>query len=104
MQTQKDHVEAYSFLIGRMTSALVLGDASFLEVPARRAWIGLLIGLALAVLTALGFFVFGLFVPAHKPQIQLSPGTGVPIQSATYRYLEHHPASGVPFTGPIWKG
>ncbi|WP_020660763.1 type VII secretion protein EccB [Amycolatopsis benzoatilytica] len=64
VQTQKDHVEAYSFLIGRMTSALVLGDASHLEVPARRAWVGLLVGLALGVLVAVGFFVYGLI--AHR--------------------------------------
>ncbi|MFF0146455.1 type VII secretion system ESX-1 transmembrane protein B [Amycolatopsis sulphurea] len=60
MQTQKDHVEAYSFLIGRMTSALVLGDPSHLDVPARRAWIGLLVGLLLGLLIAVGFFIYGL--------------------------------------------
>ncbi|ATY13365.1 MULTISPECIES: type VII secretion protein EccB [Amycolatopsis] len=60
VQTQKDHVEAYSFLIGRMTSALVLGDASHLDVPARRAWVGLLVGLVLGLLIAVGFFVYGL--------------------------------------------
>ncbi|GAA3558655.1 hypothetical protein GCM10022222_47750 [Amycolatopsis ultiminotia] len=64
VQTQKDHVEAYSFLIGRMTSALVLGDASHLDVPAKRAWNGLLIGLVLSVLIAIGFFVYGLL--AHR--------------------------------------
>jgi hypothetical protein len=66
VQTQKDHVEAHSFLVGRMTSALVTGDDSFLEVPARRAWKGLIIGAVLGVLVVAGFFVFGLIVPAHK--------------------------------------
>ncbi|MFD9958325.1 type VII secretion protein EccB [Amycolatopsis sp. NPDC058986] len=62
MQTQKDHVDAYAFLIARMSAALVTADDAFREEPARRAWKGLLIGAALAVLGGLGFFVFGLFV------------------------------------------
>lgn len=78
MQTQKDHVEAYSFLIGRMTSALVLGDASHLDVPARRTWTGLVVGAALSVLIGAGFFIFGLIthhaaaktaVPAAPPAV-----------------------------------
>lgn len=60
MQTQKDHVEAYSFLMGRMTAALVTGDASYLEVPARRARTGLVVGALLAALITVGFLIFGL--------------------------------------------
>ncbi|MGH8921393.1 MAG: type VII secretion protein EccB, partial [Actinomycetes bacterium] len=79
VQTQKDHVEAYSFLIGRMTSALVLGDASHLDVPAKRAWTGLLLGVALDVLIAVGFFVYGLIVH-HAGGAPSAPvgGTGGP--------------------------
>lgn len=72
VQTQKDHVEAYSFLIGRMTSALVLGDASHLDVPAKRTWNGLLIGAAVAVLILIGFFVFGL-IAHHTGQAPTAP-------------------------------
>jgi hypothetical protein len=85
VQTQKDHVEAYSFLIGRMTSALVLGDAGYLEVPARRAWTGVLIGIGLAVLTAAGFFIFGLFKPLPKPQIPTTPTGGTTVHGAAYQ-------------------
>jgi hypothetical protein len=60
VQTQKDHVDAYAFLIGRMTSALVLGEPSHLEVPAKRTWTGLLVGAALALLIVIGFFIYGL--------------------------------------------
>jgi hypothetical protein len=73
VQTQKDHVEAYSFLIGRMTSALVLGDASHLDVPAKRTWTGLLVGAALAVLIVLGFFVFGLIAHHTGHAVQVTP-------------------------------
>jgi Type VII secretion system ESX-1, transport TM domain B len=67
VQTQKDHVEAYSFLMGRTVSALVLGDASQVEVPARRAWNGLVIGAAVAALIATGFFVYGLLLHFTAP-------------------------------------
>ena len=60
MQTQKDHVDAYSFLIARLTVALVTGDANHVDVPARRAWMGLLIGTGIAALTVAGFLLFGL--------------------------------------------
>jgi len=70
VQTQKDHVEAYSFLMGRMTSALVAGEASYQEAPARRARNGLVIGAVLALMIAIGFFVFGLIVHFSKPQAQ----------------------------------
>lgn len=67
MQTQKDHVEAYSFLMGRTMSALVVGDASHAEVPARRAWNGMVIGAALAALIVIGFLLYGLILHFTKP-------------------------------------
>jgi hypothetical protein len=67
VQTQKDHVEAYSFLIGRMTAALITGDASYREVPAKRTWTGLLIGVALAALIAGGCVIFGLIEHSRSP-------------------------------------
>lgn len=75
MQSQKDHVDAYAFLIARMTSALVVGDANHPEAPARRAWLGVLIGTGVAVLAVVGFFVFGLI--AHQHSTSAGVGTGV---------------------------
>lgn len=63
MQTQRDHVHAYQFMVNRMTSALVVGDPGAFEPPARRAWMGLVIGIVLGVLVTAGFWVFGLIVP-----------------------------------------
>jgi hypothetical protein len=70
VQTQKDHVDAHAFLMGRMTSALVIGDADHPETPAKRAWTGLLIGLVVALLIAAGFFVFGLIASSKQSQSQ----------------------------------
>lgn len=63
MQTQKDHVHAYKFLIERMTTALTVGDPSNMEPPTRRGRSGLLTGALLALLIVIGFGVYGLIVP-----------------------------------------
>jgi hypothetical protein len=60
MQTQKDHVHAYAFQAGRMSAALVTGEAAYLEVPARRAKLGIIVGIAVSALIVVGFFLFGL--------------------------------------------
>ncbi|GAA4826684.1 type VII secretion protein EccB [Saccharopolyspora rosea] len=70
MQTQRDHVHAYQFLMDRLSSALVLGDPASAEVPARRARVGLTIGLVLAVLISIGFGVYGLLVPGGNTSWQ----------------------------------
>lgn len=70
MQTQRDHVHAYQFLMGRMSSALVLADPASAEVPAKRAKTGLIIGVVLALLIGVGFGVYGLFVPGGSKKWQ----------------------------------
>jgi hypothetical protein len=89
VQTQKDHVEAYSFLIGRMTAALITGDASYREVPAKRTWTGLLIGVALAALITGGFVVFGLIEHSRSPVPAPAPSGSV-----IHHVTAAHPVSG----------
>lgn len=63
MQTQRDHVHAHQFQMGRMSSALVLGDPTSAENPSHRAMIGLIVGTILALLLGGGFAVYGWLVP-----------------------------------------
>jgi len=63
VQTQKDHVHAYQFLMHRMTTALVVGDPSNMELPTRRGRSGLITGAVVALLVVIGFGVYGLIVP-----------------------------------------
>lgn len=63
MQTQRDHVHAHTFMMGRLSSALTLGDPTSAEIPGKRAQNGLLIGIVLMVLVVAGFAVYGWIVP-----------------------------------------
>ncbi|SDM81408.1 type VII secretion protein EccB [Allokutzneria albata] len=63
MQTQRDHVHAYQTLVGRMSAALSLGDTNYAEPPARRALLGMVFGVVLALLVGVGFWVYGLINP-----------------------------------------
>nr|WP_269461084.1 type VII secretion protein EccB [Actinoplanes derwentensis] len=63
MQTQRDHVHAHQFMMGRLSSALVQGDPSTAEIPGRRALTGLAFGVLISVLVVAGFAVYGWIVP-----------------------------------------
>ncbi|XVS67706.1 type VII secretion protein EccB [Actinosynnema sp. CA-299493] len=73
MQTQRDHLHAYQTMVGRMSSALLLGDTSHGEPPARRALFGLVMGVVLALLIGVGFGVYGLIKPGGS-QAWRKPG------------------------------
>jgi len=86
MQTQRDHVHAYQFMVRRMTSALVAGDPSALEPPARRSLTGLVIGLVLGLLVAVGFGVFGIIVPGGN-YVWQEPGAILVEEETGTRYV-----------------
>lgn len=76
MQTKRDHVHAYQALVGRMSAALMLGDTNYSEPPARRALLGLVFGLVLALLIGVACWVYGLINPGgstvwKKPNVIL---------------------------------
>ncbi|GAA3464470.1 type VII secretion protein EccB [Saccharothrix longispora] len=73
MQTQRDHLHAYQTMVGRMSSALLLGDTSHGEPPAKRALFGLVMGIVLALLIGVGFGVYGLIKPGGS-QAWKQPG------------------------------
>ncbi|GAA4806756.1 type VII secretion protein EccB [Streptomyces ziwulingensis] len=63
MQSRRDHVHAYQFATGRLAAALVTGEPATGEPPARRSVVGVVIGVALAVLACAGFAIYGLIKP-----------------------------------------
>ncbi|MDX8149472.1 type VII secretion protein EccB [Lentzea sp. BCCO 10_0061] len=89
MQTQKDHVHAYQFLMQRMTTALVIGDPSSAEHPLGRGRSGLITGAVVALLIAIGFGVYGLIVPGGNTAWQRKGAILVEKESGSrYVYLD----------------
>jgi hypothetical protein len=95
MQTQRDHVHAYSFLMGRMSMALVLGELSGPDIPAQRARRGFLIGILIALLIMLGFFLYGLIMYQRAPKA--APPAAVQQQQA----VRPQAMGGAPLVGPM---
>jgi type VII secretion protein EccB len=83
MQTQRDHVHAHQFMVGRLTAALVIGDPSTAEPPARRVWFGVLCGIIAAVLIAVAFWVYGLISPGGNTSWMKSGAVVVEKESGT---------------------
>jgi type VII secretion protein EccB len=62
-QTQKDQLQAHSFLVSRLRSALLSHDPDALETPTRRFSVGAFAGVCIAVLILAGVGVYGLIRP-----------------------------------------
>lgn len=89
MQTQRDHVHAHTFMMGRLSSALVEGDPTGAEIPGRRAQTGLLVGVILLVLVVGGFAVYGWIVPGGSKAYRQAGAILVEKETGTrFVYLE----------------
>jgi type VII secretion protein EccB len=86
MQTSGDHVQAHQFMTRRLVSALVTGDVSGNEMPARRAALGLFFGILAALLTMGGFWLYGLLSPGGNSAWR-QPGSIVLEKETGNRYL-----------------
>lgn len=86
MQTQRDHVHAHQFMMGRLGSALVEGDPSSAEIPGRRALNGLVLSLLLVVLVVGGFAVYGWIVPGGSSAFR-RPGVILVEKETGTRYV-----------------
>jgi type VII secretion protein EccB len=63
VQSRRDQVEAQSYVLGRLTSALVSAEPDAPETPHRRTVTGIVCGILVAALVAAGFAVYGFLVP-----------------------------------------
>jgi type VII secretion protein EccB len=89
MQSRKDQVQAYFFVVGRLVAAVTHGHPDALTTPNRRTATGTVLGVLLALLLVAVFFILGLFIPGgnnawRKPgAIVLDSDSG-----ARYVYLD----------------
>jgi len=63
MQSRKDQVQAYFFVVGRLAAAVTHGKPDVLQAPNRRLNAGTVLGFMLAVLLMAIFGIYGIFVP-----------------------------------------
>ncbi|MDR7277297.1 type VII secretion protein EccB [Catenuloplanes atrovinosus] len=86
MQSRKDQVQAYFYVVGRLTSAVMHGRPDAYEPPNRRPVLGYVIGLLLALVIAGGFGIYGLFRPGGDSSWR-EPGVLIVVKETGARYL-----------------
>lgn len=86
MQTRRDHLQAYQFAVGRLSTALLTGDAARADRPGHRAAKGTVLGVGAAVLMCAGFGVYGLISPKASTSWR-SPDSIVMNAATGSRYL-----------------
>ncbi|MDQ0765436.1 type VII secretion protein EccB [Streptomyces canus] len=63
MQSKRDQVQAHAFVMGRLTSGMLLADPDAPESPLARTTRGAVIGVVVAVIISAGAAVYGLISP-----------------------------------------
>jgi type VII secretion protein EccB len=86
VQSRKDQVEAQTYLLSRLTGALVSADPDAMEPPTRRDRRAVLAGLLVGLLVAGGFAGFAL-LSAKGSTLWRQPGTLILDKASGSRYL-----------------
>ncbi|MDH6630473.1 type VII secretion protein EccB [Streptomyces sp. LBL] len=87
MQNRRDHLHAYQFATGRLATALVSGDPGGGEIPMRRAALGSMFGIVIALLLVIAALVYGLIKPVENPDAWKKAGALVVEKETGTRYL-----------------
>lgn len=86
MQSRRDQVQAQSYVLGRLTSALVAGEPDGLENPHRRTFTGAVAGVLVAAIVVGGFAVYGFLRPGSASSWR-KPGTLIVERDSGTRYV-----------------
>lgn len=86
MQSRRDQVQAQSYVLGRLNSALIAADPDSSESPNRRTLAGIVAGLLVAALVVAGFAVYGFLVPGAASKWR-RPGVLIVERETGSRYL-----------------
>ncbi|PYC64867.1 type VII secretion protein EccB [Micromonospora arborensis] len=86
MQSRRDQVEAQTYVLGRLTGALVGAEPDGLENPNRRMVLGTIVGVLVAALVVVGFTVVGALFPGGASSWR-QPGVLVVEKETGTRYV-----------------
>lgn len=86
MQSRRDQVQAYFFVVGRLVAGLVQGKPDVLEHPNKRFTNGTVLGVLAAALLVACFGIYGLFVPGGNNTWRV-PGAIVLDKDTGARYV-----------------
>src|SRR6266511_3046287 len=86
MHTRRDQVQAHTFMVGRLVSALLRGEPDLATPPLRRTTVGLLVGCILGVIAVGGFAVYGIIRPSQSTAWR-HPGTLIVDRQTGTRYV-----------------
>ncbi|MFD9890244.1 type VII secretion protein EccB [Amycolatopsis sp. NPDC059027] len=86
MQNKRDQLHAHLFGVGRLVSALVTGELDASETPMRRASVGTVIGVLIALVAAAAFWVIGLIAGGGDSGWR-KPGSIIVEKETGSRYL-----------------
>ncbi|WP_239377497.1 type VII secretion protein EccB [Frankia sp. Cj5] len=86
MQTKRDQLQAYQFVVGRVVSALVRAEPDAPTTPTRRFSIGMVSGVMIAVLAVAGALIWGLVAPGGAKGWR-APGSLVVERETGNRYM-----------------
>jgi type VII secretion protein EccB len=86
MQTKRDQLQAHNFVVSRLRSALLHGDADALETPTRRFSVAAFAGVLVGGLIVAACGVYGLFFPGGNDTWR-SPGAIIVEKETGIRYL-----------------
>lgn len=89
MQSRRDQVQAYFFVVGRLISAMMQGRPDDPATPTRRFVMGAVIGTIIGCLVVAGFGVYGLIRPGGKTSWQEAGAIIVEKETgARYLYID----------------
>jgi type VII secretion protein EccB len=86
MSSRRDQVQAHTYVVGRLASALVHGEPDAPESPLRRTGLGSFAGLLVGALLLAVFLIWGLLSPESKAAT-MKPGELVMVSGTGARYL-----------------
>jgi type VII secretion protein EccB len=86
MQSRRDQVQAQSYVLGRLTSALISAEPEAPRSPNRRTVTGAIVGLLIAALVAAGFGILGVLKPGGATAWK-QPGVLVVEKETGSRYV-----------------